>query len=158
MLTLARTYTIVDDSVSAKPASEANEQDATFLGIVQPLFFVAVKCRDPGLRREALSLLQWTCNHKEGQWGGKEALAAAEVIVRIEEGDRGPSSAADVPANTRIGRFEADQSGQTANGNLNRSLPPEALKGLAAYGLRADRKEMVRNIKAMSLLHSGREV
>ncbi|KIM95570.1 hypothetical protein OIDMADRAFT_33665 [Oidiodendron maius Zn] len=53
--------------------------------VILPLFFVAVKCRDGEVRRQAISLLrsQW---RQEGVWNSFLAAKVAERVVQIEEG------------------------------------------------------------------------
>ena len=53
--------------------------------VILPLFFVACKCRDGELRRQAISLLrsQW---RQEGVWNSFLAAKVAERVMQIEEG------------------------------------------------------------------------
>jgi hypothetical protein len=53
------------------------------MGAVMPLCFTAVRCRNPSLRRRAISLLQIA--GIEGPWNGLIEAAIATAIVRIEE-------------------------------------------------------------------------
>ena len=54
------------------------------LGIIAPLFYAALKCRDPWVRREAISCLH-VAPHRESIWDGELAAAAARKIMEIEE-------------------------------------------------------------------------
>ncbi|OBT78642.1 hypothetical protein VF21_02239 [Pseudogymnoascus sp. 05NY08] len=54
------------------------------LGIIAPLFYTAVKCRVPWLRRQAISCLL-TAPHREAFWDGGLAAAAAQKIKDLEE-------------------------------------------------------------------------
>jgi hypothetical protein len=51
--------------------------------IIQPLFYVAQKCRDGKLRRRAMGLL--ARSGREGVWDGQCAAAAASWIIAKEE-------------------------------------------------------------------------
>ena len=53
------------------------------LGLVHPLFFVACKCRDWGLRRRAVAQLKRA--GKEGVWEGPIVAALAKRIIELEE-------------------------------------------------------------------------
>ncbi|OBT89238.1 hypothetical protein VE02_04267 [Pseudogymnoascus sp. 03VT05] len=58
------------------------------MGFIPPLFFVVLKCRDRGLRREALDLLAGA-PHREGLWDGVMAGGVGRRVVEIEEGGSG---------------------------------------------------------------------
>lgn len=53
--------------------------------LLAPLFFVATRCRHPGVRREAISLL-FSCPRKEGLWDNFSAAKRAQIMMEIEEG------------------------------------------------------------------------
>ncbi|KFY31702.1 hypothetical protein V493_00882 [Pseudogymnoascus sp. VKM F-4281 (FW-2241)] len=53
-------------------------------GIIFPLFFVAIKCRHPLIRRQAITLLE-TANHQEGSWDSFGAAKVAEFVMGVEE-------------------------------------------------------------------------
>ncbi|KFY15632.1 hypothetical protein V491_05605 [Pseudogymnoascus sp. VKM F-3775] len=53
-------------------------------GIIFPLFFVAIKCRHPFIRRQAIALLK-TADHQEGTWESVGAAKVAEFVVGVEE-------------------------------------------------------------------------
>jgi hypothetical protein len=55
------------------------------MGIIQPLYLTACKCRHPILRRRAIALLERS--GMEGVWGGEAMAAAATWAMKIEEGD-----------------------------------------------------------------------
>ncbi|KAI1429114.1 hypothetical protein F5Y12DRAFT_728143 [Xylaria sp. FL1777] len=55
-------------------------------GWIPLLYFLAVKCRVPRIRLQAIRLMSQTA-HKEGVWDSRLALIIAEEIIRIEEGD-----------------------------------------------------------------------
>lgn len=54
------------------------------LGIVPPLFVVATKCRDPDIRRQAISLLN-SSSRREGMWDSELAARIGIWIAGIEE-------------------------------------------------------------------------
>ncbi|KAH8683822.1 hypothetical protein BGZ61DRAFT_356697 [Ilyonectria robusta] len=54
------------------------------MGIVPPLYYTALKCRDPRMRRDALSILE-TETHQEGIWDGPTAALIAAEVIRLEE-------------------------------------------------------------------------
>lgn len=68
------------------------------LGVLHPLFFVAVKCRDWSLRRRAIAQLE-NCG-KEGVWDGSIMAAVAKRVVEIEE--EGMQYGGFVPERARI--------------------------------------------------------
>ena len=51
---------------------------------IAPLYFVGVKCRDPTLRRKALSLLSLT-SRKEGIWDQADTIATVSRVIDLEE-------------------------------------------------------------------------
>lgn len=62
------------------------EKSAVFsseMEIIQPLFYVVQKCRDPILRRRAIGLL--LISGREGVWDGLCVAVAGNLIVEIEE-------------------------------------------------------------------------
>jgi hypothetical protein len=65
---------------AAKPYSFQFE-----MGLIPPLYFVAVKCRSPIFRRRALALLARTTPRREGFWDANMIIAVAERVVEIEE-------------------------------------------------------------------------
>lgn len=54
------------------------------IGVITPLFFAAIKCRDPMVRRRAISLLA-SNNLQEGSWNSVGAAKVAEFVMGIEE-------------------------------------------------------------------------
>jgi hypothetical protein len=55
------------------------------LGIVQPLYVTATKCRIPSLRRHAVSLMR-RFSHQEGIWNGPIIAIIAQRVIEVEEG------------------------------------------------------------------------
>ena len=67
------------------------------VGIVESLYDVAHRCRDPLIRRRAIRLL-YAYPRQEGMWDGVLAARVAERIVEIEESGLGVvRTCADVP-------------------------------------------------------------
>ncbi|KIW25821.1 uncharacterized protein PV07_08964 [Cladophialophora immunda] len=73
----------VEQAMSAKPAESEMPTFNAEMGVIQPLFFTAVKYRDSAWRSKAISLIR-KCG-REGPWCGYVESAAAEVVVRAEE-------------------------------------------------------------------------
>lgn len=86
------------------------------LGIIQALWMVCVRCRNPVLRRDALAILR-ACRRREGVWDSNVAALVAERVIQMEEGaarrcfsatpDDGSSDvhlfdASDIPEHVRI--------------------------------------------------------
>ncbi len=72
------------------------------IGIIPPLFITVCRCRDPGIRREALRILRES-NRLEGPWFSGVAATIAEQTMLIEEtGLKSIRSCADVPHTNRV--------------------------------------------------------
>jgi hypothetical protein len=72
------------------------------MGIVGPLYEVASRCRDPAIRRRAISLLKSRCM-QEGVWNSILTAKVAERVVEIEEAGLGVvTSCSDVPDWARL--------------------------------------------------------
>ncbi|RSL66484.1 hypothetical protein CEP54_003671 [Fusarium duplospermum] len=54
------------------------------IGLIPPLYYTALKCRVPSLRRRAIRMLE-TATHKESIWDGAVAARIAHEVVRMEE-------------------------------------------------------------------------
>ena len=54
------------------------------LGLIPVLYYTALKCRDPRMRRDALAMLA-TETRQEGIWDGTTAALIAAEVIRIEE-------------------------------------------------------------------------
>ncbi|KAL9624666.1 MAG: hypothetical protein Q9160_001020 [Pyrenula sp. 1 TL-2023] len=68
-------------------ASLAIRQQADFMfdnGLIGPLYFTAVKCRDPKVRRKALALLS-KVSRREGLWDRDVTYAVAKRAMDLEE-------------------------------------------------------------------------
>jgi len=55
------------------------------LGIIQPLYVTATKCRISSLRRHAVSLMRRSF-HQEGIWNGPIMAKVAQRVIEVEEG------------------------------------------------------------------------
>jgi hypothetical protein len=56
------------------------------LGVIGPLFYTIVKCWNPLIRSQALSLLHHpNIPHREGMWSAEAAATIAERIIDVEE-------------------------------------------------------------------------
>ncbi|EED16268.1 conserved hypothetical protein [Talaromyces stipitatus ATCC 10500] len=56
------------------------------MGSVPVMYYTALKCRDPSTRRRAVQRLK-IAPHREAVWDGIAVAAAAEAVIRLEEGD-----------------------------------------------------------------------
>jgi hypothetical protein len=69
------------------PGNQQITRQATFsfdYGVVNPLYIVATRCRDPYIRREAISLLV-NYPRREGTWDSAMAATIATWIMNTEE-------------------------------------------------------------------------
>lgn len=76
------------------------------MGIIQPLYFTACKCRHPMLRRRAIDFLERS--GIEGIWDGRAMAAAARWIVKMEEDGALLDCEGDgfIPEKSRLSRVE----------------------------------------------------
>jgi hypothetical protein len=56
------------------------------MGFIPPVYFTAVKCRVPRIRRQARDILRAGMN-REGAWDRQGIAAAVAEVIRMEEGD-----------------------------------------------------------------------
>ena len=95
----ARAFAQLDATLSTQTT------DAAFsfnIGTTIPLFITAIKCRDPGIRREAIRLLRER-RRLEGVWDSAGAAAVAERLVVLEEQTAASVKyATDVPEEARV--------------------------------------------------------
>ena len=54
------------------------------MGFIPPIYYTAVKCRVPGIRRKAIDFLS-AAPHREGIWDGAIVAQIASHIMEIEE-------------------------------------------------------------------------
>ncbi|KIW70691.1 hypothetical protein PV04_02936 [Phialophora macrospora] len=69
--------------------SPFSKQKRTFtvdMGFIPVLYYTALKCRVPRIRRQAAKLME-VAPHREGVWDGKFAAAIARRVFEIEEGE-----------------------------------------------------------------------
>ena len=86
-LTTPAEDTYKDPSIAARMASLTIEGLPKFtlsVAYIPPLYLVAIKCRDPVIRREAITVLQ-TTKGREGLWDARAHAKVARRVVEIEE-------------------------------------------------------------------------
>jgi hypothetical protein len=77
-----------------EPSSVSEELELTLdLGIVQPLYFTAFKCREPQIRRRAVRALEMT--KRDGPFDGREYAAVARRVIELEESSARSGQATD---------------------------------------------------------------
>ncbi|KAL9622735.1 MAG: hypothetical protein Q9160_002853 [Pyrenula sp. 1 TL-2023] len=73
------------------------------VNIIAPLYLTAVKCREPQLRRQAISLLRACPPQLKGLWDGALAADIAQAVLQIEERGLGVvESPKDIPKTSRV--------------------------------------------------------
>lgn len=105
---ISLTSRLISDTEEFPQALEATIP-AFDMGILPPLYFVASRCRDPSIRRQALCLLREGPS-QEGIWHSGMLANIAECIMGLEEaGCVGgvASSCVDIPASARIAVLNA---------------------------------------------------
>lgn len=74
-------------------------------GIVPSLYYTALKCRDPEIRRKAIALLKRS-PRRDGPWDALEAALSAELVVQFEEQissvSRAPVTMLEIPEGKRV--------------------------------------------------------
>ncbi|RDL31833.1 uncharacterized protein BP5553_09235 [Venustampulla echinocandica] len=80
---------VVDLGENLLPREIAKREDKQHVfsfepGLIFPLFFTAIKCRYPQIRRRAIALLE-AANHQEGSWESIAASRVAGFVMGIEE-------------------------------------------------------------------------
>ena len=87
-------------------------------GIAGPLFHVIRRCRDPWIRRKALSIWRAT-PRQEGLWDGFLALKVAERMMYLEEdGLESVRCCADIPRCSRIAALGFEMHRQEKRGDV----------------------------------------
>jgi hypothetical protein len=85
---LAQTARLLRDSAQLMEASSQGQTpNLSFtvdMGYIPPLYYLALKCRVPRLRRRAIELIIST-PHKEGIWDGEVAAYVARQVMETEE-------------------------------------------------------------------------
>lgn len=69
------------------------------MGYIPPVYYTAIKCRVPQIRRQAVRVLR-AAPHREGLWNGSLLADIVEEIIKVEEGD---FYAGDVCVNSSVG-------------------------------------------------------
>jgi hypothetical protein len=59
-------------------------------GFIPPVYYTALKCRIPSIRRQAIRILR-SAPHREGVWNGQLLAGVLEEVVRIEESELWPA-------------------------------------------------------------------
>jgi hypothetical protein len=71
------------------------------MGLIMALFYVATRCRDVCIRREAIAILrEWPCTN--GIWHSLQAAEVAEWIANLEEGCCGGLTRKFIPEDCRV--------------------------------------------------------
>ena len=77
------------------------------MGIILPLFYTALKCRNPSIRRNAIRLLS-SGHHQEGLWESVAAGQIAEFVVEVEERSLDAKiGAGSIPPSARVRQLAA---------------------------------------------------
>ncbi|CAG8212087.1 unnamed protein product [Penicillium nalgiovense] len=71
------------------------------MGYIPPVYYTALKCRVPRIRRQAVRALR-AAPHREGVWNGSILADVLEEVIRVEEGD---FYAGDVRVNSSVGHI-----------------------------------------------------
>lgn len=104
----------------ADPLAAPKTQLCFSLGIVDPLYEVCARCRDPLLRRRALNLL---ARHprQDCMWSSWSAWKVGKYIMHLEEEKSGtpPLKASDISAEDRVSNAWFDFSEATSSGGGN---------------------------------------
>jgi hypothetical protein len=88
--------------MAENPQDSASMCPTFDMGILPPLYFVASRCRDPLIRRQALHLLRQGPS-QEGIWHAVMLSNIAERLITLEEtGNLGARSSLDIPATARL--------------------------------------------------------
>lgn len=75
---------LLDNENAADPVMSEDTIFSFEPGVIFALFFTAIKCRDPVLRRRAVELLGKN-GHQEGAWESVGAARVAEFVIGVEE-------------------------------------------------------------------------
>ena len=98
-----RLISACEKNIEASNATGKSKDYESFgLGIIPPLFMTAISCRDPKLRRKALSLLH-AAGRSEGEWDSCIAACVARCVLLVEERGYGaPQNAGTILSISRI--------------------------------------------------------
>ncbi|KAL8869060.1 MAG: hypothetical protein Q9198_007988 [Flavoplaca austrocitrina] len=104
-----------DEKLLHKPTFQLDQST------INPLFTVGHKCRDPILRRKAISML-YSAPRQEGVWDSILTARACERIMNLEEEGLGEvKCAADIPDWRRISDIEVSFDLQARRGEIKMS-------------------------------------
>lgn len=70
-------------------------------GIIPPLFFTAIKCRDASISQRAVALL-YRVPRCEGMWDAQESARVAQLAIEFEELHRASTPDASIPSWARL--------------------------------------------------------
>lgn len=99
IIALAETLTKIPSSTPGSGTRPAYSFD---MGILPPLYYTAVRCRDPIIRRKALALLS-ASPRREGVWDSLVLAAIVRWVIGEEESDLDEVTCAeDIPRTVRI--------------------------------------------------------
>ena len=99
------------------------------MGIIQPLGFTAVRCRDPLIRREALTLLS-TSSWIEGAWDSKSSANVCEHIIKVEEEGLGEiRSSSDIFEHRRVHGIQLQLDVTTRSAVIDYSVRSNGIDG-----------------------------
>jgi hypothetical protein len=80
---------VLGEKIISSTSPENHEGQTTSfcldMGIVIPLYTLAIQCRDPIIRRKAITLLRST-SRQEGLWNSLLAARVAQRVMELEEG------------------------------------------------------------------------
>lgn len=76
----------VDFVIDTKGCQAGGLNFTVDIGLIPPLYYTAIKCRVPSIRREAIGILHHV-PHREAMWDALVVAAAAEKVVHLEEWD-----------------------------------------------------------------------
>ncbi len=96
-------------SPNTSEISELTKQFCFEMNLIPALYFVATKCREPSIRRQALSILSEVFGH-ECLWNSKLMSKIAERVILIEEEKENigqVTSADEISATTRVSVLSA---------------------------------------------------
>ncbi|KAJ5128519.1 transcriptional regulator family: Fungal Specific TF [Penicillium atrosanguineum] len=85
---------ILDDSQHPEPGYHRADEKSGMQGngftvesgFIPPVYYTALKCRVPRIRRQAIRTLR-SAPHREGVWNGPLLADVLEVVIGVEEGD-----------------------------------------------------------------------
>ena len=87
--------------IDTKDGAMSRQLFGLHLGYIPPLFFAATRCRDPAIRRQAITVLH-DSRRRERVWDSCAAARVAERVMTIEERGLVVTGGQDVPRSSRI--------------------------------------------------------